>query len=114
MCSCEGAVLHLNPQSHPRSWPEAGSSSGVEVGPGLGLRVADLVVSLQQKDSGQHAVPAVVGAVERREIGVSEQPAPQRGQQTVEGVPPHTVKYSRSASQRPLWSERSPSILSPR
>ena len=69
----EGPILHLNPQRH--------LPADVEVGPGLGLGVADLVMGLQQQGSGQqagrHAVPAVVQAVELGEIGVPEQPAPQ-------------------------------------
>ena len=43
----EGPVLHLNPQGH--------LPADVEVGPGLGLGVADLVVRLEQEGSGQQA-----------------------------------------------------------
>ena len=78
----KGPILHLNPQRH--------LPADVEVRSGLGLDVADLVVGLEQQGSGQqagrHAVPAIVGAVELGEVGVPEQPAPPRGQQTVEGV----------------------------
>ena len=88
MLLAKGPVLHLNPQGH--------LPTEVEVGPGLGLGVADLVVGLQQQRRGQqagrHTVPAVVGTIELGKICVPEQPAPQRGQQTVEGLPPHMVK----------------------
>ena len=40
-----------------------------------------------------------------RNTSASEQPAPQRGQHAVEGVPPTWSRYNRSASQRPLWSD---------
>ena len=88
MLLAKGPVLHLNPQGH--------LPTEVEVGPGLGLGVADLVVGLQQQrgrqQAGWHTVPPVVGAVEHGEVGVPEQLAPQRSQQTVEGLPPHMVK----------------------
>ena len=84
----EGPILYLNPQRH--------LPADVEIGPGLGLGVADLVVGLEQQRRGQqagrHAFPAVVRAIELSEVGVPEQPAPQRGQETVEGVHPHVVQ----------------------
>ena len=72
------SILNLNPQRH--------LPADVEVSPGLGFSVADLVVGLQQEGSGQqagrHAVPVVDGEVEPSEVGAPEQPAPQ----AVEGV----------------------------
>ena len=99
----EGPVLHLNPQGY---FP-----AEVKVGPSLGLGIADLVVGLEQKgrrqQAGRHAVPAVVGAVEFGELGVPEQPAPQRREETIEAFPPHVVQV------QPVRFPKSPLVRSP-
>ena len=107
----EGPVLHLNPQGY---FP-----AEVKVGPSLGLGVADLVVGLEQKgrrqQAGRHAVPAVVGAVEFGELGVPEQPAPQRREETIEAFPPHViqiqpVRFPKSPLVRTLSQHPQPSL----
>ena len=69
----KGSVLNLNPQG---DFPP-----DVEVGPRLGLGVADLVVGLQQQRRGQqagrHAVPSIVRTVDLGEIVIAEQLTPQ-------------------------------------
>ena len=84
----------------------------------LGLGVADLVMGLQQKGSGQqagrHTVLTIVDTVERGEILVPEQAAPQRGQQTVEGARPTWSRYTAGLLPKdPSDQNAAPSILSP-
>ena len=67
------------------------------------------------RQAGRHAVPAVVRAVELSEIGVPEQPAPQRCQEAVEAFLPHVVQvqpvlFPKSPLVRSLSQHSQPSL----
>ncbi len=83
-----GPHLHLHPQRY--------LPAQVHRGPAVRLRITDLVMRLQEQGGGQqagrHAAPAIVPAVEGREVLIPKQLPPQPGQPPVETVPPHQIQ----------------------
>ena len=79
---------HLHPQRH---LPAQAHRS-----PAARLRITHLVMRLQEQGGGQqagrHAAPAIVPAVEGREVLIPPQLPPQPGQPPVETVPTHQIQ----------------------